>query len=151
MQTQRFDFEGSHRRRLSGRLDRPDGSTRAVALFAHCFTCDRTSKAAARISQALAALGLAVLRFDFTGLGDGEGELTGFSANVEDLALAARAMAAQGLAPALLVGHSLGGAAALAAAGDIGSVKAVAAIGAPIDPAHVLKLFGADLAAIERD
>ncbi len=151
MQTEPIDFTNSRGQRLAARLDRPEGSAHAFALFAHCFTCDKTSKAAVRISRALAALGLAVLRFDFTGLGESEGELTGFSANVQDVIDAAAHMAGLGMAPALLVGHSLGGTAALAAAGDIGSVKAVAVIGAPADPAHVLKQFGADLATIERD
>jgi putative redox protein len=151
MQTEAIAFTNSRGQRLSGRLDRPDGTVSAYALFAHCFTCDATSKAAVRISRALAGLGVAVLRFDFTGLGESEGELTGFSHNVQDLIDAAGHMASQGMAPALLVGHSLGGAAALAAADEIAPVKAIAVIGAPADPAHVLKLFGADLAAIERD
>jgi putative redox protein len=151
MQTEPIAFANSRGQRIAARLDRPDGTAQASALFAHCFTCDKTSKAAVRIAHALAGLGLAVLRFDFTGLGESEGELTGFSANVQDLIDAAAHMASQGMAPALLIGHSLGGTAALAAAGDIGSVKALAVIGAPADPAHVLKLFGDDLAAIERE
>src|SRR5690348_6600251 len=142
MQTERFDFDGAQGQRLSGRLDRPDGAPRAYALFAHCFTCDKTTKAAVRISRALAAHGLAVLRFDFSGLGESEGQLAGFSANVQDLVAAAAALTARGIAPTLLVGHSLGGAAALAAAGDIASVKAVATVGAPADPAHVLRQLG---------
>jgi len=151
MQTEEVAFTNRRGQRIAARLDRPDGAARACALFAHCFTCDKTSKAAVRISRALAGLGLAVLRFDFTGLGESEGELSGFSADVQDLIDAAGYMAGRDMAPALLVGHSLGGAAALAAAGDIASVKAVAVIGAPASPAHVLKLFGADLAAVERD
>ena len=151
MQTEAITFTNSRGRKLAARLDRPDGAAHAYALFAHCFTCDKTSKAAVRISRALAGLGLATLRFDFTGLGESEGELTGFSADVQDLIDTAAYMAARGMAPGLLVGHSLGGTAALAAAGDIASVKAVAVIGSPAEPAHVLKLFGADLAAIERD
>jgi putative redox protein len=151
MQTEDVAFTNSRGRKLAARLDRPDGAAHAFALFAHCFTCDKTSKAAVRISRALAGLGLATLRFDFTGLGESEGELTGFSADVQDLIDAAAYMAGRGMAPALLVGHSLGGTAALAAAGDIASVKAVTVIGSPAEPAHVLKLFGADLAAIERD
>jgi uncharacterized OsmC-like protein/fermentation-respiration switch protein FrsA (DUF1100 family) len=151
MQTEEIAFTNSRGRKLAARLDRPDGAAHAFALFAHCFTCDKTSKAAVRISRALAGLGLATLRFDFTGLGESEGELTSFSADVQDLIDAAAYMAGRGMAPALLVGHSLGGTAALAAAGDIASVKAVTVIGSPAEPAHVLKLFGADLAAIERD
>ena len=151
MQTEVVAFTNRRGQRIAARLDRPDGTARAFALFAHCFTCDKTSKAAVRISHALAGLGLAVLRFDFTGLGESDGELTGFSADVQDVIDAAAHMAGLGMAPALLIGHSLGGAAVLAAAGDVASVKAVATIAAPADPAHVLKLFGADLAAIERD
>jgi putative redox protein len=151
MQTEVVAFTNRRGQRIAARLDRPDGTARAFALFAHCFTCDKTSKAAVRISHALAGLGLAVLRFDFTGLGESDGELTGFSADVQDVIEAAAHMADRGMAPALLIGHSLGGAAVLAAAGDVGSVKAVATIAAPADPAHVLKLFGANLAAIERD
>jgi len=151
MRTEPIEFRNDQGHRLAARLDRPDGTARSFALFAHCFTCDKNSKAAVRISRALAELGIATLRFDFTGLGESEGELTGFSANVQDLLAAARHMEAAGEAPALLIGHSLGGAAALAAAGEIASVKAVATIGAPGDPAHVLKLLGDGAAAIEAD
>ena len=153
MHSEAFDFENARGHRLSGRLDRPDGTARAFALFAHCFTCDKTSKAAVRISRALADMGVGVLRFDFTGLGDSEGEFaaTGFSSNVEDLISAARHMADHSHAPSLLIGHSLGGAAVLAAAADIASARAVATIGAPSDPAHVLRLLGGGLAAIEAD
>jgi putative redox protein len=151
MRTERFDFDGSQGVKLSGRLDLPDGTPRAWALFAHCFTCDKTTRAAVRISRGLAGLGVAVLRFDFTGLGDSEGELTGFSANVQDLVAASAALAARGMAPALLVGHSLGGAAVLAAAAEIDSATAVATIGAPADPAHVLKLLGDRVGAIETE
>ena len=151
MQTEPIAFTNARGQKIAARLDRPDGAPHAFALFAHCFTCDKTSKAALRISHALAGLGLAVLRFDFTGLGESEGELTGFSGDVQDLLDAAAYMAGQGMPPSLLIGHSLGGTAALAAAGDIASVKAVTVIGSPSEPVHVLKLFGADLAAIERD
>ncbi len=119
MQTEVVAFTNRRGQRIAARLDRPDGTARAFALFAHCFTCDKTSKAAVRISHALAGLGLAVLRFDFTGLGESDGELTGFSADVQDVIDAAAHMAGQGMAPALLIGHSLGGAAVLAAAGDV--------------------------------
>jgi uncharacterized OsmC-like protein/alpha-beta hydrolase superfamily lysophospholipase len=151
MRTEKLEFPNGKGQKLAARLDLPDGTARAYALFAHCFTCDKTAKAAVRISRALAGLGVGVLRFDFTGLGDSEGELTGFSANVEDLVLAARHMESLGHAPALLIGHSLGGTAALAAAGDMASVKAVATIGAPAEVAHVLKLLGDDLAKIEAE
>jgi len=151
MRSEKIEFANAAGQKLAARLDQPDGAARAYALFAHCFTCDKTAKAAVRISRALAGLGVAVLRFDFTGLGDSEGELTGFSANVQDLVFAARHMERLGRAPALLIGHSLGGSAALAAAGDIASVRAVATIGAPAEVEHVLKLLGEDLARIEAE
>lgn len=138
-----FEFIGKDGQILRGRLERPQGAPRAAALFAHCFTCGKDIFAARRISRRLAAQGIAVLRFDFTGLGHSEGEFSnsGFSGNVEDLQAAAAAMAAQGMAPGLLVGHSLGGAAVIAATAGIASVKAVAVIGAPADPTHVTHHF----------
>jgi len=151
MRSEKIEFPNAAGQILAARLDQPDGTARAYALFAHCFTCDKTAKAAVRISRALAGLGVAVLRFDFTGLGESEGELTGFSANAQDLVFAARHMESLGRAPALLIGHSLGGSAALAAAGDIASVKAVATIGAPAEVGHVLKLLGEDVARIEAE
>jgi putative redox protein len=151
MRTEPIDLKNGKGQRLAARLELPDGTPRAYALFAHCFACDKTSKAAVRISRALAGLGIGVVRFDFTGLGESEGELTGFSGNIGDVVVAAEQMAAQGQAPALLIGHSLGGAAVLAAAGEIAQVRAVAAIAAPSDPAHVLKLLGDGVAAIEAD
>jgi putative redox protein len=130
--------------RLAARLDTPEGGARAVALFAHCFTCSKDIRAASRIAGALAARGFAVLRFDFTGLGASEGEFanTNFTSNVQDLVAAAEFLGSRGQPPQILVGHSLGGAAVLAAAGHIPSVKAVATIGAPADPAHVAHLVG---------
>jgi putative redox protein len=151
MRTDTISFPNGRGQQLSARFDRPDGEARAFALFAHCFTCDKTSKAAVRISRALADLGVGVLRFDFTGLGESEGALTGFSADVQDLLAATRHMQSLDAAPALLIGHSLGGAAVLAAAADIGSAKAVATIGAPADVAHVLKLLGGGLKTIEAE
>ncbi|MCO4824881.1 MAG: OsmC family protein, partial [Amylibacter sp.] len=117
------------------------------AIFAHCFTCSKDIPAARRVSQRLAAMGIAVLRFDFTGLGHSKGEFanTNFSSNVADLKLAAGALAAEIEAPTLLIGHSLGGAAVLRAAGEIEGLKAVATIGAPFDPEHVVHNFGSAL------
>ncbi len=124
---------------LAARLDMPALPPRAFALFAHCFTCSKDSKAATFVSAALADQGIAVLRFDFTGLGASAGDFsdTGFSSNVADLVAAADWLRDNHGAPAILVGHSLGGAAVLAAAGRIPEVRAVATIGAPYEPAHV--------------
>lgn len=138
-----FDFIGAEGRRLSGRLELPVGKLRGWAIFAHCFTCGKDNVAAVRIARALAAQGIGVLRFDFAGLGESEGAFAGtsLSGNVRDLIAAAAAMDAAGMTPGLLVGHSLGGAAVLAAAGDLPSVKAVATIAAPFDVATVLHQF----------
>lgn len=153
MAQERFDFPNDHGEKLAAVLDRPEGECRAVALFAHCFTCGKDNLAAGRIAQRLASRGIAVLRFDFTGLGMSQGEFanTHFTSNVADLIAAARAMTERDLAPALLMGHSLGGAAVLAAAGEMPSVRAVATIAAPADPGHVVGLFRGHLAAIEAD
>ena len=136
-------FEGSQGEPLAARLDKPSGTPRAYALFAHCFTCSKDVFAAARIATGLAERGFAVLRFDFTGLGASGGDFanTNFSSNVGDLVAAAGWLRASHAAPALLVGHSLGGAAVLAAAPQVSEAKAVATIGAPADPAHVAHLF----------
>jgi uncharacterized OsmC-like protein/pimeloyl-ACP methyl ester carboxylesterase len=134
-----FNFANTSGRELSGVLERGDGPARAWAVFAHCFTCDKTSLAATRLSRALADLGVGVLRFDFTGLGESEGEFgKGLSGDIQDVVCAARAMTDQGMTPQLLVGHSFGGAAVLAAAGELDMIKAVAVIGAPFDAEHVL-------------
>src|SRR5579864_1174102 len=154
MRSEPFEFHNPQGLKLAGRLDRPDGAPGAFALFAHCFTCDKTSKAAVRISRALAEAGIGVLRFDFTGLGDSEGDFaaTGFSSNVADLIAAAGAMGERGFAPSMLIGHSLGGAAVLAAAADIASARAVVSIAAPSEPAHALRLLGAEgIKAIETE
>ncbi len=144
-------FAGSQGLQLAARLDLPLGTPTAYALFAHCFTCSKDSKAAAYISSSLAAAGIAVMRFDFTGLGGSEGDFsnTGFSSNVDDLVAAADFLRAEYEAPKLLVGHSLGGAAVLAAAPRISESTAVATVNAPADPAHVIHNFGASLAEIE--
>ena len=151
--TERIEFEGSQNAKLAARLDLPEGEQRACALFAHCFTCSKDVFAAARISAGLAERGFAVLRFDFTGLGASDGDFanTNFSSNVEDLIRAADWLRANRRAPDLLVGHSLGGAAVLAAAGDIAEARAVATVGAPADPAHVVRNFEADIARIEAE
>lgn len=129
---------------LAGVLHRPPGPARAAALFAHCFTCSKDLRAARTLSAALANHGIPVLRFDFTGLGESEGEFedTTFSTNVGDLVAAANWLRENIATPAILVGHSLGGAAVLAAAQSIPDAKAVATIGAPADPSHVTHLFG---------
>ena len=129
--------------KLAARLDLPAGKAKATALFAHCFTCSKDVFAASRISQALAALGFAVLRFDFTGLGMSEGEFanSNFSSNIDDLAAAAGFLRNELEAPRVLIGHSLGGAAVLAAASKIPEAAAVVTIGAPFDPGHVAHLF----------
>lgn len=141
--TTRIEFEGANGHLLAARLDRPAGRTRAFALFAHCFTCSKDFVASSRVARGLAARGVAVLRFDFTGLGSSTGDFanTTFSSNVEDLVRAADFLRREHEAPAILVGHSLGGAAVIAAAGRIPEAVAVATIGAPADPAHVTRLF----------
>jgi putative redox protein len=138
-------FTGSRGDQLAARLDLPDGEPLAFALFAHCFTCSKDLAAATRISRGLADRGFGVLRFDFTGLGSSEGEFanTDFSSNIQDLVLAAGWLRTNHAAPAVLVGHSLGGAAVLAAASQVPEAVAVATIGAPFDPAHVTELFPA--------
>jgi uncharacterized OsmC-like protein/fermentation-respiration switch protein FrsA (DUF1100 family) len=144
-------FPGTQGFGLAARFDEPAGRTRAVALFAHCFTCSKDTKAATYVSQALAARGIAVLRFDFTGLGASEGDFadTSFSSNVGDLLAAAKYLRENCQAPQILIGHSLGGAAALAAAAQIPELRAVATIGAPFDPAHVGHLVESGRAEIE--
>jgi putative redox protein len=143
MPAERFDFPNARGETLAAVLDRPPGAPRATALFAHCFTCGKNVVAARRIADALNALGIAVLRFDFTGIGSSEGEFanTTFSSNVADLVAAADHLRRTGQAPALLIGHSLGGAAVLAAAHAIAEARAVVTIAAPSDPGHVTHLF----------
>jgi len=153
MKRERVDFRNAAGHVLAGLLDLPEGAPRAHALFAHCFTCGKDVRAAGRIAGALVARGIAVLRFDFTGLGGSEGEFAnaGFSANIEDLVAAADHLRERGAAPSILIGHSLGGAAVLAAAHRIPEAKAVATIAAPSDPGHVTGLFGDRLEEIERE
>lgn len=153
MPTEHFTFSGHGGHALAARLDLPDGPHLATALLAHCFTCGKDIPAARRIAARLAGLGIAVLRFDFTGLGQSGGafEDTSLSSNVGDLLAAAAALEARGMPPSLLIGHSLGGAAVLRAGAQLVSVKAVATIGAPHEPAHVTRHFSDALAAIARD
>ncbi|GAA6162627.1 bifunctional alpha/beta hydrolase/OsmC family protein [Pelagimonas sp. KU-00592-HH] len=150
MPTERITFSGHNGDTLSARLDLPKGPLLATALFAHCFTCSKDIPAARRIAARLSSMGIAVLRFDFTGLGHSEGEFanTTFSSNVDDLHAAASYLAGRNMAPSLLIGHSLGGAAVLRAAGDMPSVKAVTTIGAPFEPGHVTHNFGGALSEI---
>lgn len=143
MQTERLTFDGHDGSPLAARLDKPDGPILATALFAHCFTCSKDIPAARRIAARLTAMGIAVLRFDFTGLGHsgGEFENTTFTSNVEDLIAAGTFLAARNMAPDLLIGHSLGGAAVLRARAGVPSVRAVVTLGAPFDPGHVAHHF----------
>ena len=152
MPTERFQFAGSEGQQLAAALDTPDGAIQAYALFAHCFTCGKDVLAARRIAAALAAKGIAVLRFDFTGLGSSEGDFANatFSSNVADLVRAADHLRATRQAPAILIGHSLGGAAILAAAGQIPDARAVVTIAAPSDPAYVTHLFRDRIADIRK-
>ncbi len=153
MRSQRQEFIGAHGHKLAARLDGPDGEVQAYALFAHCFTCGKDVFAASRVAQALTEHGIAVLRFDFTGLGASEGEFanTNFSSNLADLVAAADFMRATYQAPSLLIGHSLGGAAVLAAADQMPEVKAVVTIAAPSSPASVTGMFSQHLDEIARE
>jgi len=153
MKVEPVTFTGREGQKLAARLDRPEEAPRAFALFAHCFTCGKDVFAAARIAQQLTEHGVAVLRFDFTGIGASEGEFanTNFSSNVADLVAAAAHLREAMQAPALLIGHSLGGAAVLAAAGDVPEATAVVTIAAPSDPSHVTGLFRDSVPRIEAD
>ena len=143
MRSERFNFPNAKGEQLAATLDLPLGKPTAYALFAHCFTCGKDNLAAKRIAERLAGNGIAVLRFDFTGLGCSEGEFanTHFSSNVDDLVAAADHLRKMAGAPAILVGHSLGGCAVLAASHRIPDARAVVTIAAPYDPAHVTGLF----------
>jgi alpha/beta superfamily hydrolase len=152
MLTERFDFPGPHGK-LSAKLDAPDATPRAYGLFAHCFTCSKDVLAANRICAGLAEQGIAMLRFDFAGLGASEGKFadTNFSSNVEDLLAAADFLRARFAAPKLLIGHSLGGTAVLAATARIPEAAAVVTIASPSDPRYVVdKLFAEHLDTIEQ-
>jgi len=149
--TERLTFINDQGHELAARLDKPVGVTKAYALFAHCFTCTKDIFAANRIAKGLSEAGIAVLRFDFTGLGASEGEFanSNFSSNLQDLISAANHMREHFEAPKILIGHSLGGAAVLGVAQYIPEVLAVSTIGAPADPAHVIHNFGSSLDEIE--
>ncbi|WP_299603200.1 bifunctional alpha/beta hydrolase/OsmC family protein [uncultured Tateyamaria sp.] len=149
MPTERITFPG-HAGTLDARLDMPDGPHLATAVFAHCFTCGKDIPAARRIAARLTTMGIAVLRFDFTGLGHSEGEFanTSFTSNVEDLVQAVAYLEGRGLPPTLMIGHSLGGAAVLKATARLDQIKAVATLGAPFDPEHVTHNFSDALSEI---
>jgi putative redox protein len=149
--SEKIVFPGGNGAELAARLDRPVGAVRAFALFSHCFTCSKDIFAAQRIAQGLADRGIAVLRFDFTGLGASQGEFanTNFSGNVDDLVAASAFLRRSHRAPSILIGHSLGGAAVLAAAARVPECRAVATIGAPADPAHVRHLLSPAIPEIE--
>lgn len=141
-----FTFTRSAGSQLTGNLETPEGTPRGWAIFAHCLTCGKDSRAAVHISRALSRAGIGVLRFDFAGTGIviGEGDAVNFASDVDDLRAAAEAMTQAGMLPSLLVGHSLGGAAAIVAAADMPNIAAVATIGAPADLQHLLRLFTPD-------
>lgn len=147
----RIDFPGADEQKLAARLDLPDFPARAFALFAHCFSCSKDIHAASRIARRLTEHGIGVLRFDFTGLGHSEGDFanTNFSTNIQDLEAAAAWLNQEVGGPQLLIGHSLGGAAVVAAAANLPQVQAVATIGAPSDAEHVIHNFGERLDEIE--
>ncbi len=149
--SEKVSFEGGSGDSLAARLDEPAGVPRAYALFAHCFTCGKDIRAARNIARGLVDRDIGVLRFDFTGLGHSEGEFanTDFSSNIEDLVRAADWLRVNRQAPALVIGHSLGGAAVLAAAPRMPEARAVATIGAPAEPADLRHLFPDTAAAIE--
>lgn len=150
--SEKVTFPGSDGAELAGRLDLPEGRPRAYALWAHCFSCTKDIFAASRVANGLVAHGYAVLRFDFTGLGTSDGDFanTNFTSNIEDLIAGADYMREAYDAPSILIGHSLGGAAVLAAAPRIPEAKAICTIGAPADPNHVAQHFQQSRDEIER-
>jgi uncharacterized OsmC-like protein/alpha/beta superfamily hydrolase len=147
----KLEFDGAHGAKLAARLDLPAGRIRAYALFAHCFTCSKDIPAARHIAGALSSEGIAVLRFDFTGLGASGGDFshTGFSSNLEDLKRAADFLRQNYEAPQILIGHSLGGAAVLSVAAEIPEARAVVTVGAPADADHVVHNFQGSVEKIQ--
>ncbi|MFQ5469952.1 MAG: alpha/beta hydrolase [Gammaproteobacteria bacterium] len=152
METRKLHFINSRQHSISAYLDLPIGGfPDAYAIYSPCFTCTKNLKCISSIARALTAQNLAVLRFDFTGLGESSGDFidTSFTTNVQDIVDAARFLTAEYSEPQLLIGHSLGGTASIAAANDIPSVKAIATIAAPSSPAHLLRHFSRFEAEIE--
>lgn len=151
MRSNKISFEGAHGDKLAAYIDLPDGDVRSYALFAHCFTCSKNLKPVKDISRRLNERGIGVFRFDFTGLGESEGDFsdTNFSSNIEDLFAASEYLKEHYSAPEILIGHSLGGAAVLQVASQIEESKAVVTIAAPSNPDHVIKNFGAQLEEIK--
>ncbi len=147
----KFQFEGSTGEQLAALLESPDREPVAIALFAHCFTCGKDIAAASRIARALVKRGYAVMRFDFTGLGNSDGDFanTNFSSNVDDLVAAADHLRDEGMPPSILIGHSLGGTAVLNAAHRVPECKGVVTIGSPADAQHVSAQFACDIDTIE--
>lgn len=143
MRNEKIRFKNSQGLELAAKIEFPDSEIKGYAIFAHCFTCNKNLSAVRNIGKALTESGIAVLRFDFTGLGESEGEFehTNFSSNVEDLIYASQFLKANYKAPSIIIGHSLGGAAVIFAAKQIKSIKAIATIGAPSNPKHVSHLF----------
>jgi len=150
---EKFEFKGHAGNSLAALLETPDREPIAIALFSHCFTCGKDIAAASRIARSLVARGYAVMRFDFTGLGNSDGDFanTNFSSNVQDLVEAANHLRQRGMAPALLIGHSLGGTAVLSAAQAIPECVGVVTIGAPADAQHVSKQFACDIEVINKE
>lgn len=152
MISQKVTFKNAKGMVLAARLELPENEPKAFALFAHCFTCNKNLTAVRTIGRTLTEKNIAVLRFDFTGLGESEGDFehTNFSSNIEDLYSAAQFLKESYQAPSLLIGHSLGGAAVIYASAKIPSVKAIVTIGAPSDPKHVSNLFHSSIDEINQ-
>jgi len=150
---EKISFKNHQGDMLSARLDKPDGDIHAYALLAHCFTCNKSLRAAGHITKGLLGQGVAVFRFDFTGLGESGGDFsnTNFTSNVQDILSAANFMRQEGYAPNIVVGHSLGGTAVLKAAGLIESVQAVVTIASPASPSHVAEQFSDSKKKIAED